>query len=187
MGVSTVLEMPSRNRHLYPAKSRQAISQERIVAMKGLLLGMMFCMAAGAETLILIPDGPITIQQQFVFGLICGSIGTFVGLAMWEIPLATPAGKPINPLMALARQAIANLGLAALLAPTLAAVFSKASGIPITVPVLAPISGLLGIGGSAWFAKLWPWFLEYSSKKAKDKIRKVVGVGVMPDDVDDTK
>lgn len=185
MGVSTVLEMPSRNCHVYPAKSRQAISQERIVAMKGLLLGMMFCMAAGAESFIWIPDGPITLQQQFMFGLICGTIGTVVGLAMWEIPVTTPSGKPINPLMAMARQGLANLGLAALLAPTLAAVFSKASGIPITVPVLAPISGLLGIGGSAWFAKLWPWFLEYSSKKAKERIQRVVGN--MPDAADDTR
>lgn len=152
--------------------------------MKGLILGMMFCMAAGAETLILIPDGPITVQQQFVFGLICGSIGTFVGLAMWEIPTANPLGRPINPLMALARQAVANLGLAALLAPTFAWLISGATGLPVTIQMLAPISGLLGIGGSAWFAKIWPWFLEQTANKAKQKIKRVLDI---PDGADDTK
>lgn len=185
MGVSTVLEMPSRSHRAYPAKSRQRVYIERVVAMKSLLLGMMFCMAAGAETFILIPDGPITLQQQFMFGLICGTIGTVVGLAMWPIPLVNPVGKPVNPLQEMARQAVANLGLAAGLAPTVAWGLSGISGIPITVPFLAPIAMFLGIGGSAWFAKVWPWFLEWSSKKAKERIRQVAGD--VPDDADDTK
>lgn len=165
-------------------KTHQQLNHERVIAMKALLLGMMICMAAGAEALILIPDGPLTLQQQVFFGLICGTIGTVVGLAMWDIPSADPTGKHINPMKAMARQGAANLGLATLLATTFAYAFNALTGIPITIPVLAPISGILGIGGSAWFAKIWPYFLEQSAKRTKRHIDRTLD-GILNKD-DDT-
>src|ERR1700721_2905154 len=53
--------------------------------------------APDADAFIFIPDGPLSLQQQFFFGLICGTIGTIVGCAMFDTP----------NMKALARQATA--------------------------------------------------------------------------------
>lgn len=142
-------------------------TDERVLVMKGLLLGMLVCMAAGAETLILIPDGPLTLQQQFVFGLICGTIGTVVGVAMFDIPTAK----------ALARQAVANLGLAALLAPTVARGIALVTGMEVTIVMIAPIAGLLGISGTVILAKVLPMIIDAIARRARKEIQQL-----LPDD-----
>lgn len=135
------------------------------LTMKALLMAMMCLAAGGAHVLEFIPDGALTYQQQFFFGLIAGTVGTLVGLAMFDCP----------NVKALARQGVTNLGLATMLGPTCAAMFSKTTGIETTIVVLAPIALTLGIGGSVLFSQVWPLFVAAMAKRAKREIRNIVG------------
>lgn len=141
------------------------LAHEGILTMKGLIVGMMFCMAAGAEGFVFIPDGTLSLQQQFFFGLIAGTIGTLVGLAIYGAANITQ----------LARQALANLGLAALFAPLVAwAVCGKG----VDVMVLAPIAGTLGIGGSVLFEQIWPMVKDSLANRVKSEAKKILGENV---------
>jgi hypothetical protein len=136
-------------------------AHEGILTMKGMLIGMMCCMAAGADTLVFIPDGPLTTQQKFIFGLILGTIGTIAGCALVDTP----------SLKSLARQAIANIGLASLLAPTIASsIFAE-----VDVLKLAPFSAVLGIGGSVIFGKAWPSISEMIASRASREAAHILG------------
>lgn len=139
---------------------------EGIVTMKGLLFGMMFCMAAGADTLVFIPDGPLTFQQMFFFGLICGTLGTVAGCAMFDTPT----------LKVLARQAIANLFLAAALAPSCAVGVSNATGIAPTIMLIAPIACLLGVSGSPLVMKVLPSIIDILEKRGVKRAKSMFGV-----------
>lgn len=141
------------------------LSQEGIVAMKGLLLGMLVCMAAGAESLIFIPEGPLTLQQQFIFGLIAGSVGTVVGASLFEI----------ETLKKLARHASSNLGLAALFGPLCVWALRTVCGIESTFVIVLPIFGSLGIGGSLIFGKVWPAILDMAANRARAEAQKLLG------------
>ncbi|NBW16503.1 MAG: hypothetical protein EBR82_51830 [Caulobacteraceae bacterium] len=135
------------------------------LTMKAVMLAMMCLAAGGAHIMEFIPDGKLDYQQQFFFGLIAGTIGTLVGLSLFDCPTVK----------ALARQGVTNLGLATVLGPTVAAMFSKTTGIETTIVVLAPISLTLGIGGSVLFAQIWPMFVAEMAKRAKKEIRAMVG------------
>lgn len=152
---------------LLRAESRQPfISVEDSMTMKALLIGMLACMAAGADTMLFIPDGPLNIQQRFVFGLICGTIGTIVGCAICDIQNAKQ----------LARHAIANLGLAVLGGATLASVIAYCFKLEPTLLVVAPSSGICGISGSAILDKLWPMILERLARRASKAADSVLGL-----------
>lgn len=133
--------------------------------MKTLLLGIMMCMAGGATTFIMIPDGPLSYQDMFMFGLITGTIGTVVGLAYFEC----------KSVMMMARQATANLGLASIVGPPICYVISYWFGIEKNIMLVSPVCGLLGIGGTVLLTKIWPAFVKAIEKKAKREIRKMVG------------
>jgi hypothetical protein len=144
---------------------RPASPCQRELTMKALFLGMMLCMATGAGSMVLIPDGPLTTQQQFIFGLIAGTIGTAVGAAYFEI----------DTLKKLARHAVSNLGLAAIFGPLSASGIHWATGIDITFAVVLPLFGTLGIGGSFIFGSLWPMALKALQKRAAKELRSVLG------------
>jgi hypothetical protein len=55
--------------------------------------------------------------------------------------------------------------------------FWYCTGVDVTMAVIAPISGLLGIGGSVLFGKVWPAILSALERRAKKEIRRMV-----PDD-----
>ena len=133
--------------------------------MKGLLLGMLFCMAAGSAELAFIPDGPLSFQQMFFFGLVCGTLGTLAGAAMFDTP----------SLKALARQAGANLLLAAVLAPSCAVMASKVTGIETTIVLIAPIACLLGVSGSPLVMKFLPSLMDLLAKKGLRRVKDVIG------------
>jgi hypothetical protein len=139
---------------------------EGVITMKGLLFGMLFCMAAGADAFVFIPDGPLSFQQMFFFGLICGTLGTLAGCAMFDTPT----------LKILARQAGANLLLAAVLAPSCAVAVSNSFGIAPTIMLIAPIACLLGVSGSPLVMKVLPSLMDMIAKKGIRRAKSVLGV-----------
>lgn len=150
---AVLLDMTSRGLH--------GATHEGVLSMKALLVGMMCMAAACADTLVFIPDGPLTTQQKFIFGLILGTIGTVAGCALVDTP----------NLKSLARQAIANIGLASLLAPTIAScIFAE-----VDVLKLAPFSAVLGIGGSVIFGKAWPSISDMIASRTISEAGHILG------------
>ena len=145
---------------------RVAASDEIAMTMKTLLLGMMACMVAGADSLIWIPDGPLSVQQMVMFGLICGTIGTVAGCAYWDIPNAKT----------LARHAIANLGISALGGASLSSAIAWSFNLQPTFLLVAPTAGILGIGGSYLLEQLLPMVARKLAERAEKAADTVLGL-----------
>lgn len=135
-----------------------------VCPMNALLLGMMSCMAVGSAQFVLIPDGPLSLQQQFFFGMIAGTVGTLVGCAVTDTP----------DMRSLSRRALLNLFLAGVCAPLTCSLIPM----PTTVAVIAPVAGLLGLGGNVPYNDIWPYLAKALGRRAKKEIETFIG----PDD-----
>lgn len=106
-----------------------------MITQKAFLAGMLVMMTAGSFEMAWTTDE----NRMFLCTMAGGTIGAGVNYCIYEV----------RTLRQMARQAMANLGLAVIFGPIATTAVVKCSGWNLTIYLAVAISGTIGIGGTA--------------------------------------
>ena len=117
----------------------QTVIMDGVIAMKTLLIGLLFGASFGPWVVAEVdPDAEFT--RQMTYALMGGTLGTLVFLCITT---------QISNITQMARLAFGNCFSAVLFGPAASYVVCKTTGLSMSMAVIVPTSGVLGICGSA--------------------------------------